>query len=54
MSNKGTIKTGGGGNILSPIYSEMGGLARKPRGIARPKPFRHEKQRTYSSSRKGR
>lgn len=45
---KGTIKTGSGANLLSPVYSEMGVLNRKPRGIARPKPFRGQKQRTYS------
>ena len=42
---KGTIKTGGGADIRSAVYPSMGGLKSKPRGIARPKPFRGEIQR---------
>jgi hypothetical protein len=43
---KGNIKSGGGANIRSAVYPSMGGLKSKPRGVARPKPFRGEKQRS--------
>ena len=39
------IKTGSGADIRSAVYPSMGSLAQKPRGIARPKPFRGEIQR---------
>lgn len=46
--SKGTIKSGGGSDIRSPVYSEMGSLSHKPRGLGRAKPFRGQKQRSTS------
>lgn len=42
----GNIKTGSGADVRSPVYAELGSLRGKPRGIARHKPFRGQKQRT--------
>ena len=50
---KGSIKHGGGADLRSPRYTEKGNLSRKPRGIARPKPFRGQKMRS-STGRKSR
>lgn len=45
-THRGTIKTGGGADILSPVYPSLGRLAGRPKGIGRAKPFRGEKQRS--------
>ena len=43
---KGNIKNGGGADIRSAVYPSLGSLGKRPKGIARPKPFRGEKQRS--------
>jgi hypothetical protein len=45
---KGNIKSGGGSDIRSPVYAQMGSLSRKPRGLGRAKPFRGQKMRSRS------
>lgn len=45
---KSNIKHGGGADLRSPVYSEMGSLASRPKYLARKAPFRGEKQRTHS------
>jgi hypothetical protein len=50
MANKRNIKQGGGADVRSSIYSEMGALRTKPTGLARHKPIRGEKQRSKGRS----
>lgn len=48
-SSTRNIKTGGGSDIRSPVYAQMGSLARKPRGLGRALPIRGEKQRSRAA-----
>jgi len=46
MTSKRNIKQGGGADLRSPVYSEMGSLSRKVIGAARHSPLRGEKMRS--------
>jgi len=43
---KRNIKQGGGADLRSPVYAEMGSLSRKVIGAARHSPLRGEKMRS--------
>jgi hypothetical protein len=40
------IKTGGGADIISPVYASFGRLSKRPSGLGRAKPIRGERQRS--------
>jgi len=42
---KGSIKAGGGSNVRSPVYAEMGALRRGQKFLGRHAPLRGQKQR---------